>query len=115
MTVPVDQARLIGSSAARRCGRSEVEPVALVYLVGNECLKLVEELARAAVEDELEQEVVGLAEQLHARGLVDAARLDADEAVLHGVQCLFRGRALRRRRSPSRNMVRTALPVSPFD
>ena len=98
--VPVASA-LIG--AMRRAGhvRAEVEPVPLVDLLRHEQRQLVEQLAAAAVEDELQQVGVGGAEQLHARGLVHAAALDADEPVLDEVRGDPDRRACRRARSPA--------------
>ena len=80
-----------GERVDRRDGRAghvraEVEPVALVNLLGDEERELVEQLPAPAVEDELQEEGVGRAEQLHARRLVHPAALDADEAVLDEVR-----------------------------
>ena len=62
-----------------------IVPVALVDLFRDGRRGLVEGAPRAAVENELQQELVALADERHGRRFVDPPALDAHEPVLHRV------------------------------
>src|SRR5579883_1563144 len=63
----------------------EIEAIALIDLLGDKERKLIEEFAASAVENQLQEVGIRSADQLHARSFIDAAALDADEAVFDEV------------------------------
>ena len=74
----------------RRGGR-QIEPVTLIYLKAYYAGDVVEQFARAPVEDELQQVLVASPKQFHAWRFVYAARFHAYEAVLHDMRANAHG------------------------
>jgi len=66
--------------------RGDIVPVTLINLPRGGKRQLIEQLARAPVQNKLQKKRITGAEQLHARRLVNATRFDADETVFDQMQ-----------------------------
>ncbi len=82
-TTPVTSS--VTGRRASRHARAKIEKVALIDLLGDQQRQLIEKLAGASIQNQLEQVGVAGAEQFHAGRLINTAGFDADETVFDQV------------------------------